>query len=202
MTRSKVNGKGEGMVFSDIDEARRAYENHVVELQTKAKVRVLINQKNEEGELELKNKLVETTIGRALLSTLLTKCLSFDLVNRDMTKKAISNLVNSSYRLLGLKETVIFADKLMYTGFRFATSAGISIGVDDMVIPSSKNEILSSADNDVREIQEQFSDGLVTDGERYNKVVDIWTRTNEQIAKAMMDKLGSEVVEDSDENDG
>ena len=201
MTRSKVNGKGEGMVFSDIDEARRAYENHVVELQTKAKVRVLINQKNEEGELELKNKLVETTIGRALLSTLLPKGLSFDLVNRDMTKKAISDLVNSSYRILGLKETVIFADKLMYTGFRFATSAGISIGVDDMVIPSSKNEILSSADNDVREIQEQFSDGLVTDGERYNKVVDIWTRTNEQIAKAMMDKLGTEVVEDSDGNE-
>ena len=201
MTRSKVNGKGEGMIFSDIDEARRAYENHVVELQTKAKVRVLINQENDEGELELKNKLVETTIGRALLSTLLPKGLSFDLVNRDMTKKAISNLVNSSYRLLGLKETVIFADKLMYTGFRFATTAGISIGVDDMVIPSSKNEILSSADNDVREIQEQFSDGLVTDGERYNKVVDIWTRTNEQIAKAMMDKLGSEVVEDSDGNE-
>ena len=201
MTRSKVNGKGEGMIFSDIDEARRAYENHVVELQTKAKVRVLINQKNDVGELELKNKLVETTIGRALLSTLLPKGLSFDLVNRDMTKKAISNLVNSSYRLLGLKETVIFADKLMYTGFRFATTAGISIGVDDMVIPSSKDEILSSADNDVREIQEQFSDGLVTDGERYNKVVDIWTRTNEQIAKAMMDKLGSEIVEDSDGNE-
>ena len=201
MTRSKVNGKGEGMIFSDIDEARRAYENHVVELQTKAKVRVLINQENDEGELELKNKLVETTIGRALLSTLLPKGLSFDLVNRDMTKKAISNLVNSSYRLLGLKETVIFADKLMYTGFRFATTAGISIGVDDMVIPNSKNEILNAADSDVREIQEQFSDGLVTDGERYNKVVDIWTRTNEQIAKAMMDKLGSEVVEDSDGNE-
>ncbi len=201
MTRSKVNGKGEGMIFSDIDEARRAYENHVVELQTKAKVRVLINQENDEGELELKNKLVETTIGRALLSTLLPKGLSFDLVNRDMTKKAISNLVNSSYRLLGLKETVIFADKLMYTGFRFATTAGISIGVDDMVIPNSKSEILSSADIDVREIQEQFNDGLVTDGERYNKVVDIWTRTNEQIAKAMMDKLGSEIVEDSDGNE-
>tara|TARA_Y100000768_G_scaffold151311_1_gene113143 strand:+ start:5954 stop:10180 length:4227 start_codon:yes stop_codon:yes gene_type:complete len=201
MTRSKVNGKGEGMIFSDIDEARRAYENNVVELQTKAKVRVLINEKNEEGEFELKTKLVETTIGRALLSTLLPKGLSFDLVNRDMTKKAISNLVNSSYRILGLKETVIFADKLMYTGFRFATSAGISIGVDDMVIPSSKNEILSSADNDVREIQEQFSDGLVTDGERYNKVVDIWTRTNEQIAGAMMDKLGSEIVVDSDGNE-
>ena len=201
MTRSKINGKGEGMIFTDIDEARRAYENHIVELQTKAKVRVSISEKNENGDYELKNKLVETTIGRALLSTLLPEGLSFELVNRDMTKKAISELVNSCYRILGLKETVIFADRLMYTGFRFATSAGISIGVDDMVIPSTKNDILSSAENDVREIQDQFSSGLVTDGERYNKVVDIWTRTNEQIAKAMMDKLGSEKVQDSAGNE-
>ena len=201
MTRSKINGKGEGMIFTDIDEARRAYENHVVELQTKAKVRVSISEKNESGDYELKNKLVETTIGRALLSTLLPEGLSFELVNRNMTKKAISELVNSCYRILGLKETVIFADRLMYTGFRFATSAGISIGVDDMVIPSTKNDILSSAENDVREIQDQFSSGLVTDGERYNKVVDIWTRTNEQIAKAMMDKLGSEKVQDSAGNE-
>ena len=201
MTRSKINGKGEGMIFTDIDEARRAYENHIVELQTKAKVRVSISEKNESGDYELKNKLVETTIGRALLSTLLPEGLSFELVNRNMTKKAISELVNSCYRILGLKETVIFADRLMYTGFRFATSAGISIGVDDMVIPSTKNDILSSAENDVREIQDQFSSGLVTDGERYNKVVDIWTRTNEQIAKAMMDKLGSEKVQDSAGNE-
>jgi DNA-directed RNA polymerase subunit beta' len=172
-----------------------------VELQTKAKVRVSISEKNENGDYELKNKLVETTIGRALLSTLLPEGLSFELVNRDMTKKAISELVNSCYRILGLKETVIFADRLMYTGFRFATSAGISIGVDDMVIPSTKNNILSSAEDDVREIQDQFSSGLVTDGERYNKVVDIWTRTNEQIAKAMMDKLGSEKVQDSAGNE-
>ena len=117
-----------------------------------------------------------------------------------MTKKAISNLVNSCYRALGLKETVIFADQLMYTGFRFATIAGISIGIDDMVIPESKNDILNTAETDVKEIQDQYSSGLVTDGERYNKVVDIWSRTNEQIAKAMMDKLGSEVVEDSEGN--
>jgi DNA-directed RNA polymerase subunit beta' len=201
MTRSKINGKGEGMIFTDIDEARRAYENHIVELQTKAKVRVSIGEKNADGDHELKNKLVETTIGRALLSTLLPEGLSFELVNRDMTKKAISELVNSCYRILGLKETVIFADRLMYTGFRFATSAGISIGVDDMVIPSTKNDILSLAEDDVREIQDQFSSGLVTDGERYNKVVDIWTRTNEQIAKAMMDKLGSEKVQDAAGNE-
>ena len=200
MTRSKVNGKGEGMIFSDIDEARRAYENNIVELQTKVKVRVSINIKGEDDEYKLEKRVVDTTIGRALLSTLLPDGLSFDLINQDMTKKAISDLVNSSYRTLGLKETVIFADRLMYTGFRFATTAGISIGVDDMVIPSSKNEILSTAEADVKEIQDQFSSGLVTDGERYNKVVDIWTRTNEQIAKAMMDKLGSEIVEDSKGN--
>ena len=200
MTRSKINGEGEGMVFSDIDEARRAYENNIVELQTKVKVRVPINIKGEDDEYKLEKRVVDTTIGRALLSTLLPEGLSFDLINQDMTKKAISDLVNSSYRTLGLKETVIFADRLMYTGFRFATTAGISIGVDDMVIPSSKNEILSIAEADVKEIQDQFSSGLVTDGERYNKVVDIWTRTNEQIAKAMMDKLGSEIVEDSKGN--
>jgi len=200
MTRSKVNGKGEGMIFSDIDEARRAYENNIVELQTKVKVRVSINIKGEDDEYKLEKRVVDTTIGRALLSTLLPDGLSFDLINQDMTKKAISDLVNSSYRTLGLKETVIFADRLMYTGFRFATTAGISIGVDDMVIPSTKDEILAIAEADVKEIQDQFSSGLVTDGERYNKVVDIWTRTNEQIAKAMMDKLGSEIVEDSKGN--
>ena len=200
MTRSKVDGKGEGMIFSDIDEARRAYENNVVELQTKAKVRVSIQKIDEEGNQLSVNKLVDTTVGRALLSTLLPTGLSFDLVNRDLTKKAISNLVNSCYRVLGLKETVIFADRLMYTGFRFATIAGISIGVDDMVIPESKNEILNTAETDVKEIQDQYSSGLVTDGERYNKVVDIWSRTNEQIAKAMMDKLGTETVQDSDGN--
>jgi len=200
MTRSKVNGKGEGMIFSDVDEARRAYENNIVELQTQVKVRVFINTKDEDDNYKLEKRVVDTTIGRALLSTLLPDGLSFDLINKDMTKKAISDLVNSSYRTLGLKETVIFADRLMYTGFRFATTAGISIGVDDMVIPSSKDEILTTAEVDVKEIQDQFSSGLVTDGERYNKVVDIWTRTNEQIAKAMMDKLGSEIVEDSQGN--
>ena len=157
MTRSKVDGKGEGMIFSDIDEARRAYDNNVVELQTKAKVRVSIEEIDEEGNQLSVNKLVDTTVGRALLSTLLPTGLSFDLVNRDLTKKAISNLVNSCYRVLGLKETVIFADRLMYTGFRFATIAGISIGVDDMVIPESKNEILNTAETDVKEIQDQYS---------------------------------------------
>jgi DNA-directed RNA polymerase subunit beta' len=195
MTRSKVYGKGEGMVFSNIDEARRAYENGHAELQARVKVRVPMH--DADGETATVTRLVDTTVGRALLSNLLPKGLSFDLVNRDMTKKAISNVINACYRNLGLKKTVVFADQLMYTGFRFATKAGISIGVNDMVVPEEKAAILSVAEGEVKEIQDQYASGLVTEGERYNKVVDIWSRTNDQVAKAMMDKLGSETVVDA-----
>ena len=197
MTRAAVNRKGEGMVFSDVNEARRAYDNDLVDLQSKVKVRVATREPGDQGDTPTIHRLVETTVGRALLTTLLPEGLSFDLVNQDMTKKAISNVINACYRNLGLKKTVVFADRLMYTGFRFATIAGISIGVNDMVVPESKEEILSVAESEVKEIQDQFASGLVTDGERYNKVVDIWSRTNDQVAKAMMDKLGSEVVKDS-----
>jgi DNA-directed RNA polymerase subunit beta' len=185
------------MIFCDVDEARRAYENGVCDLQARVKVRVPMHERDDEGEVATTIRTVDTTVGRALLSTLLPKGLSFDLVNRDMTKKAISNVINACYRNLGLKETVVFADRLMYTGFRFATTAGISIGVNDMVVPEEKGEILSAAEAEVKEIQDQYSSGLVTEGERYNKVVDIWSRTNDQIAKAMMDKLGSETVKDA-----
>jgi DNA-directed RNA polymerase subunit beta' len=195
MTRSKVYGKGEGMVFANIDEARRAYENGCAELQ--ARVRVRVPMHDADGETATVTRLVDTTVGRALLSNLLPKGLSFDLVNRDMTKKAISNVINACYRNLGLKKTVVFADQLMYTGFRFATKAGISIGVNDMVVPEEKAAILSVAEGEVKEIQDQYASGLVTEGERYNKVVDIWSRTNDQVAKAMMDKLGSETVVDA-----
>ena len=197
MTRSTVNGMGEGMIFSDVDEARRAYDNGFVALQAQVRVRVPMHERDEEGELATSIKLVDTTVGRALLSSLLPEGLSFDLVNRDMTKKEISNVINACYRNLGLKKTVIFADRLMYTGFRFATIAGISIGIDDMVVPENKGEILAAAELEVKEIQDQYASGLVTEGERYNKVVDIWSRTNDQVAKAMMDKLGSETVKDA-----
>jgi DNA-directed RNA polymerase subunit beta' len=197
MTRSKVFGKGEGMVFSDVNEARRAYENGAVELQAKVRVRVPMHDPEADSETAAVTRLVETTVGRALLSNLLPQGLSFDLVNRDMTKKAISNVINACYRNLGLKKTVVFADQLMYTGFRFATIAGISIGVNDMVVPDEKASILSVAESEVKEIQDQYASGLVTEGERYNKVVDIWSRTNDQVAKAMMDKLGSESVLDA-----
>ena len=156
MTRSTVNGKGEGMVFCDIDEARRAYENGLCALQARVKVRVPMHDLDEEGEVATTIKLVDTTVGRALLSTLLPEGLSFDLVNRDMSKKAISNVINACYRNLGLKKTVVFADRLMYTGFRFATTAGISIGVNDMVVPEDKEDILSTAESEVKEIQDQY----------------------------------------------
>ena len=197
MTRSTVNGKGEGMVFSNVDEARRAYDNGFVALHARVRVRVPMHEMDEDGETASSIKIIETTVGRALLLTLLPEGLSFDLVNRNMTKKEISNVINACYRNLGLKKTVVFADRLMYTGFRFATVAGISIGVNDMVVPENKEEILVAAEAEVKEIQDQYGSGLVTEGERYNKVVDIWSRTNDQVAKAMMDKLGTETVKDA-----
>jgi DNA-directed RNA polymerase subunit beta' len=198
MTRTRVNANGEGMMFSSIDEARRAFENGAADLQAMVKIRVPTFEVEEEGgEPAAIKKIVDTTVGRALLSEILPDGLDFELVNRAMSKKAISNTINVCYRNLGLKKTVVFADRLMYTGFRFATMAGISIGVNDMVVPESKGDILAVAEAEVKEIQDQYASGLVTDGERYNKVVDIWSRTNDQIAKAMMDKLGSESVKDS-----
>ncbi len=197
MTRERVNAKGEGMILASLDEARRAYETGAAELQAKVKIRVTVHEKNEDGESEEVTKILDTTVGRALLSGILPKGLEFTLINRPMAKKAISNVINACYRKLGLKQTVVFADRLMYTGFRLATMAGISIGVNDMVVPENKQEILSVAEAEVKEIQDQYGSGLVTDGERYNKVVDIWSRTNDQVAKAMMDKLGTEVVKDA-----
>jgi DNA-directed RNA polymerase subunit beta' len=197
MTRTKINGKGEGMVFANVNEARRAYENRFVDLQAIVKVRVPMHETDEAGEIASTIQLVETTVGRAMLSVLLPKGLSFDLVNRDMSKKAISNVINACYRILGLKKTVVFADQIMYMGFRMATVSGVSIGINDMIVPENKPEILAAAEAEVQEIQDQFASGLVTEGERYNKVVDIWSRTNDQVAKAMMDKLGTQTVIDS-----
>jgi len=197
MTRSRVNAHGEGTVYASLDEARRAYETGAAELQAKVKIRVTVHERDDADEIQEVTRTVDTTIGRALLSDILPDGLEFERVNQTMTKKAISSVINACYRQLGLKKTVVFADRLMYTGFRFATRAGISIGVNDMVVPESKEEILAVAESEVKEIQDQYGSGLVTDGERYNKVVDIWSRTNDQVAKAMMDKLGTETVKDA-----
>ena len=197
MTRERVNAPGEGTLFTDVAEVHRAYETRVAGLQARCRVRIFEHVRDAEGTLVERRRVVDTTVGRALLFEILPKGLSFDLINQDMTKKAISGVINACYRTLGLKETVVFADQLMYTGFHYATRAGVSIGVDDMVVPEQKQKILGAAEHEVKEIQEQYASGLVTNGERYNKVVDIWSRTNDQVAKAMMDKLGGEDVTDS-----
>ena len=201
MTRERVGAKGEGMAFGDIHEVHRAYESRHVDLHAKVKVRLSDYVREVKGGPLTHNiRVVDTTVGRALLSEILPKGLSFDAINQDMTKKTISATINACYRNVGLKETVVFADQLMYTGFHYATRAGVSIGVDDMVVPQSKGKILATAEKEVKEIQVQYSTGLVTNGERYNKVVDIWSRTNDQVAKAMMEKLGSDEVTDSKGN--
>jgi len=198
MTRERVDARGTGMVFADIAEVHRAFQCGAVELHAKIKARIRNVVFNDDGESVERVQLCDTTVGRALLSEIMPPGLSFDLVNRLMNKKAISSLINACYRKVGLKETVVFADQLMYTGFSHATRAGVSIGVEDMVVPSEKKAILGAAEKAVKEIEEQYASGLVTQGERYNKVVDIWSYTNEQVAKAMMDKLGTEAVEDRD----
>ena len=194
MTRERVNAKGEGMAFSNINEARRAYESGIAELHARVKVRIEESVADDDGEVQTTCSIKETTVGRALLWDIVPRGLPFELVNQAMKKKAISRMVNACYRRIGLKDTVVFADQLMYLGFRQAARAGVSIGVNDMVIPPQKAEILSAAETEVKEIEDQYSSGLVTNGERYNKVVDIWSHTNDQVARAMMGQLGKERV--------
>ena len=192
MTRALENEPGEGMAFANVAEAKRAFDNKVVGLHAKVKVRI-----TETLDGETTTSIVDTTVGRALLAEILPTGLPFALANTELTKKNISRLINTCYRMLGLKDTVIFADKLMYTGFGNATRAGVSIGIDDMIIPDEKKGILEEAEAEVLEIQQQYQSGLVTAGERYNKVVDIWSRTNERVAKAMMDTIGTDKVENA-----
>jgi len=196
MTREKIGSLGEGSMFANLAEVSRAYETREVELQAKVLVRLKEVHKNEAGEPEEKLVRYETTVGRALLSEVLPAGLPFDLINKTLKKKEISRLINVSFRLCGLRDTVIMADKLMYTGFTYATRAGISICVDDMLMPVQKSELIGAAEKEVKEIYSQYTSGLVTDGERYNKVVDIWGRTGDVVAKAMMEQLGSEPVID------
>jgi DNA-directed RNA polymerase subunit beta' len=196
MTRERVGAKGEGMAFADSQEVHRAYESRSIDLQAKVRVRLKESLLVAGGGMEERIRHVHTTVGRALLFEILPKGLSFDLINQDMTKKSISATINACYRALGLKETVVFADQLMYTGFHYATRSGVSFGIDDIVIPEQKTKIVAAADFEVKEIQDQYASGLVTNGERYNKVVDIWSRANDQVAKAMMEKLGSEEAVD------
>jgi len=196
MTRERVNAKGEGMSFQDVAECQRAYESGVADLHAKVTVRIMDSVENESGRWIRQSVRVETTVGRAIVSDILPDGMEFANVDCNLTKKNISRLINLCYRRLGLKESVIFADQLMYLGFRYATLAGVSIGIEDMVVPDAKGTIIGSAEAEVREIQDQYANGLVTHGERYNKVVDIWSAANDQVAKSMMAGLGTEKVVD------
>jgi DNA-directed RNA polymerase subunit beta' len=196
LTRTSINALGEGMIFTDVNEVHRAYESGSVDLHAKIKARIKEYRLDENREYKEHIRFVETTVGRAILSELLPQGLPFELINCTMNKKTISNLIDAAYRQVGLKATVIFADHLMYTGFHYATRSGLSIGVNDLVVPKKKSDIIDQAEDEVRKIQAQFASGLVTQGERYNKVVDIWSRTNDLVAQAMMEELSADVVKD------
>jgi DNA-directed RNA polymerase subunit beta' len=196
-TRERINAKGEGMFFSDVAEMERALGNKEVDLLARVTVR-LKQYEPGIGEDEWVEKLVRvnTTVGRALLSKILPKGLPFSVIDKPLKKKEISKLIDESFRRCGLKETVVFADHLMQNGYALATRAGISFCSDDMKVPPEKHKIIAAAEAEVKEIEHQYTNGLVTNGERYNKVVDIWGRTGDQVAKVMMDQLGHEEVED------
>ncbi len=201
ITREQINGLGEGKAFSSWQEVQRAIDTNVVHLHTRIKLKLVETIIDESGVESVTTKVVDTTAGRALMFKILPKGLSFDLINKNLTKKNISTVLNTCYRVLGPKETVIFADQLMYAGFKWSTTAGLSFCSDDMLIPDEKAEIIKRAESQVEEIQSQFSQGLVTEGERYNKVVDIWSHTNELVTKAMMDELQFETVVDAEGNE-
>ncbi len=201
MTRERINAPGEGKYFANWRDVEHALEAGVVTLHTRIKLRVQEVVRNEDGTTEERSGMVDTTAGRALLKKILPEGLSFDLINCNLTKKNISRLLNTCYRVLGPKETVVFADQLMYMGFRQSTLAGMSFAVDDMVIPKAKAEILAKAEEQVKEIQRQYEQGLVTEGERYNKVIDIWSHANELVTKAMMEEIQWETVKDKDGNE-
>ncbi|KPQ27156.1 MAG: DNA-directed RNA polymerase beta' subunit RpoC [Halomonas sp. HL-93] len=202
MTREKINAKGEGMVFSGLNEVERAFGTQSVSLHARVKVRLdEVDVDEETGERSAHRRIYDTTVGRALLFRILPEGVPFDLIDQPMKKKAISSLINEVYRRAGLKPTVIFADQLMYTGFRLATWSGASIGVNDFVIPDAKTEIVDAAEAEVKEIEDQFSSGLVTAGEKYNKVIDIWSKANDKVAKAMMAGISKETVIDREGNE-
>ena len=198
MSREAIGAKGEGMVFADPQEAQRAYETGNASLHAKVKVRITDYIKEENGDFTKRIRLIDTTVGRSILTTIMPKGLPYEIFNTVLKKKAISRLLDESYRHVGMKEAVIFADQLMYTGYRYATRSGVSFCSDDMIIPEKKVQLLAEADDAVKEIELQFAGGLVTQGERYNKVVDIWASTNEKVAKAMMEKIGNESVIDAE----
>ena len=194
MTRDRINAKGEGTVFKDPKEAEKAYRSGNADLHAKVKVRISQSVANEDGVVEDTITIIDTTVGRAILSLILPKGMPFESINQALGKKQISSLLNECYRRLGLKDTVVFADQVMYTGFHYAMKSGVSIGIDDLVIPPVKASIIEAAEAEVTEINQQFQSGLVTAGEKYNKVIDIWSRVNENLSREMMANLSKDTV--------
>ena len=194
MTRDRINVLGEGMVFADTTEVSRAYASGSVHLHARVKVRIQQNLLSEEGEFVTHSSIEETTVGRALLWEIVPDGLPYEMINQPMTKREISRVINQCYRVVGLKATVVFADRLMYMGYEYSTRSGASIGVNDFEIPGEKAEIIGQADTEVKDIEDQYASGLVTQGEKYNKVVDIWSRANDLVSKSMMDGLSKERV--------
>ena len=195
MSREKINAKGEGRIMSSVNEVSRAFYSNTVDLQAKIKVRLKPNKLEDEA-----TQILDTTVGRALLYELLPEGMPFELVNRILDSKSVSSLIDTVYRKAGLKRTVIFADQLMYMGYEFSTKSGSSIGIDDFIIPDDKESIVSEAEQEVKDIEAQFASGLVTQGEKYNKAIDIWSRANEMIAKSMMDNISEEEFTDAEGN--
>ena len=179
MTRERFHAKGEGKVFGSREEVSLAWDAGAVHLQASIKVR-------------MRGELVETTTGRVILSDILPEDVPFSIINRVLRKKDLAKLINESFRLAGGKKTVILADRLKDMGYRFATLAGISIGISNLAVPVNKEQILEKAQGEVSEVQHQYSEGLITDGEQYNKVIDIWTRATDEVAKEMMDGISVE----------
>ena len=198
MTRDKIAARGEGMRFADVKEVQRVFDQGLIDLHAKITVRIKEFDIDVEGNKTEKTNRYETTVGRALLSEILPAGLPFSTIDKAMKKKEISKLINASFRKVGIRETVIFADKLMYTGYTYATKAGISISINDMLVPPEKGALIGAAEAEVKEIEDQYVSGLVTQGERYNKVVDIWGRAGDKVADAMMKQLREEPVMDAD----
>jgi len=191
MTRERLAAKGEGMVFADLSELHRAYENRVVDLQAKIKVR--LSDWDDETESKVV-RLIETTVGRALLSEVLPEKIPFSVINKTLTKKEIGRVIDTVYRRTGSKDTVVFADQFMYAGFRNSTKSGISFCIDDIIIPDEKAKLLEVAEDKVKDIDSQYQQGLTTQTERKNQVIDIWSKANDDIARAMMTRIGKEKV--------
>ena len=187
LTRENLLAKGAGSVFSSLEEARAAYDHGAVGLQAPVKVR-------------LKGRIIDTTVGRALLSDLIPNEIPFEQFNRVVGKKELADLVDVCFRMCGPKKTVLMADALRTVGYTYSTKAGLSISIGDMIIPSEKKALLEDAEGEVQKIKEQYSEGLLTEGERYNKVVDIWANVTERIAESMFDNIAQTEITDEDGN--